>query len=41
MWRESTRYEPRIEVGERERLLGRWGEALERAKGWASAAPAP
>ena len=41
MWRESVRYEPRIEAGERERLLGRWGEALERAKRWAGGAPAP
>ena len=41
MWRESIRYEPRIEAGERERLLGRWGEAVERAKGWAAGAPAP
>ena len=38
MWREATRYEPRIEAGERERLLGRWREALERAKGWAEPA---
>jgi glycerol kinase len=41
MWRESLRYEPRIEAGEREHLLGRWGEALQRAKGWASAATPP
>jgi glycerol kinase len=41
MWREAVRYEPRMEPGEREELLGRWGEAVERARGWArSEAPA-
>ena len=35
MWRESARYEPAMDAGERERLLGRWAEAVERAGGWA------
>jgi glycerol kinase len=41
MWREATRYEPRMDEDERERLLGRWSEAVERAKGWAADDPAP
>ncbi len=39
MWREAARYEPAMEAGERDRLLGRWGEAVARAKGWASSEP--
>jgi glycerol kinase len=35
MWREAARYEPRIGADEREALLARWRQALERAKGWA------
>jgi glycerol kinase len=35
-WREAARYEPRIEAGEREELLGRWHEALARSRGWAA-----
>jgi glycerol kinase len=35
MWREAARYEPRMGEGEREELLGRWHEALERSRGWA------
>jgi glycerol kinase len=35
MWRERARYEPRMAADERERLLGRWREALERSRGWA------
>jgi glycerol kinase len=35
MWRESARYEPRMNTDERERLLGRWTEAVRRAEGWA------
>ena len=35
MWREAARYEPRMGEGEREELLGRWGEAVERSRGWA------
>jgi glycerol kinase len=34
-WRERDRYEPAMPAEERERLLGRWGEAVERARGWA------
>jgi glycerol kinase len=36
-WREAARYEPAMDAGERERLIGRWREAVERAKGWAGA----
>ena len=36
---EAARYEPRMDDGERERLLGRWSEALERAGDWADEAP--
>jgi len=35
MWRQAARYEPKMEVGEREQLLGRWRQALERSRGWA------
>jgi glycerol kinase len=35
MWREAARYEPRMEEDERERLVGRWREAVARASGWA------
>jgi glycerol kinase len=44
MWREAARYEPRTGSDEREALLARWREALERAKGWArveAASPEP
>jgi glycerol kinase len=37
MWREAARYEPRMGDNERERLLGRWRDAVERARGWAQA----
>ena len=37
MWSEAARYEPRMEDVERERLLGRWREAVDRAGGWAQA----
>jgi glycerol kinase len=37
MWREAARYEPRMEEAEREELLGRWREAVSRARGWARA----
>jgi glycerol kinase len=40
MWGEAARYEPRMEAAQRERLLGRWREAVERARGWAQAADA-
>ena len=35
MWRESARYEPKMDSDEREHLLGRWTEAVRRAGGWA------
>ncbi|MGH2951784.1 MAG: FGGY-family carbohydrate kinase, partial [Solirubrobacterales bacterium] len=35
MWREAARFEPRMAADERAALLGRWGEAVERSKGWA------
>ena len=37
MWREGARYEPRMEAGEREELLGRWREALARSRSWSRA----
>jgi glycerol kinase len=38
MWREAARYEPSMDEGEREELLGRWREALARARGWSRGA---
>jgi glycerol kinase len=35
MWREAARYEPRMNPDERERLLGRWREAVQRSRSWA------
>ena len=35
MWRPAARYEPRMGEDERQALVGRWHEALERARGWA------
>jgi glycerol kinase len=35
MWREAARYEPRMTMDERDRLLGGWRDALERSRGWA------
>lgn len=35
MWRERATYEPRISADERESLLERWHEAVERSRGWA------
>jgi glycerol kinase len=35
MWRQAARYEPALAEGERERLVARWREAVERSKGWA------
>jgi len=35
MWRERATYEPRISADERESLLSRWHEAVERSRGWA------
>ena len=37
-WRLRRRYEPQMGEEERERLYGRWKEALERAKDWAQEA---
>jgi glycerol kinase len=36
MWRESARFEPAMDAGEREALLSGWHRALDRAKGWAA-----
>jgi glycerol kinase len=33
LWREAARYEPRMTEAERERLIGEWRRAVERAKG--------
>jgi hypothetical protein len=35
MWREAARYEPKLPVDDRERLLADWTRALERSRGWA------
>ena len=35
MWRERVSYEPRISADERESLIARWREAVERSRGWA------
>jgi glycerol kinase len=35
MWRQAARYEPKMEEGQREELLGRWRQALQRSRGWA------
>ena len=37
---EAARYEPRMDAAERERLLGRWSEAVERSRDWAGEAAA-
>ena len=37
MWREAARYEPRMAESVREELIGRWREALGRARAWARA----
>jgi glycerol kinase len=37
-WRQAARYEPRMGEDERQRLLGRWGEALALSRGWEPAA---
>jgi glycerol kinase len=34
-WREGARYEPRLDPGERERLIAGWHRALDRSRGWA------
>jgi len=37
MWRQAASYEPRMEEDARDELIGRWHEALSRARGWARA----
>jgi glycerol kinase len=37
MWRQAASYEPRMEEDARGELIGRWHEALSRARGWARA----
>jgi glycerol kinase len=37
MWREAARYEPTMGQAEREELLGRWREAVARARSWSRA----
>ncbi|MGZ5321633.1 MAG: glycerol kinase GlpK [Solirubrobacterales bacterium] len=34
MWRQQARYEPEMGSDERETLIGRWRQALERSRGW-------
>jgi glycerol kinase len=34
VWRERTRFEPRMEAAQREELLAQWRRAVERARGW-------
>ncbi len=36
MWREAATYEPAMAEAEREELVGRWREAVTRARGWAT-----
>ena len=35
-WQLERRFEPQMSTAERDRLLGRWRHAVERAKGWAA-----
>ena len=37
MWREQATYEPAMSADEREALLGRWRQAVERSRGWSDA----
>ncbi|NLD84573.1 MAG: glycerol kinase GlpK, partial [Actinomycetales bacterium] len=37
LWREDRRWSPQMSADERERLLGRWNDAVERTLGWAGA----
>ena len=37
MWRQAASYEPRMEEPVRDELIGRWHEALSRAREWARA----
>jgi glycerol kinase len=36
LWREATRYEPRMGADERQSLLDEWRRAVERSRNWAS-----
>jgi glycerol kinase len=35
MWEETARYEPRMDADEREALVARWRDAVERSRAWA------
>jgi glycerol kinase len=37
MWRADARYEPRMDVDQREALLSQWRRAVERSRSWATA----
>ena len=37
MWREAATYEPAMPESERDELIGRWREAMTRARGWSRA----
>jgi len=37
MWREQATYEPRMSADERESLVARWRQAVERSRGWSDA----
>ncbi len=37
MWREQAVYEPRMSADERETLVARWRQAVERSRGWSDA----
>nr|MBA2545444.1 glycerol kinase [Solirubrobacterales bacterium] len=37
MWREQATYEPRMSADERESLIARWRQAVERSRGWSDA----
>jgi glycerol kinase len=37
MWREAAAYEPAMQESERQELIGRWRQAVDRARAWARA----
>jgi glycerol kinase len=37
MWREAATYEPVMAEAERDELIGRWREAVDRSRGWSRA----
>jgi glycerol kinase len=39
MWRQRVAYEPRMSADERETLLSRWHQAVERSRNWARSGP--